>query len=116
MVKIMQSLLLAQLLVAAVWCTPALAADDNVKPARPSGLVYLIDLHTPRSVAEDELAVDGTISNSVADNKATPQRTLPLTAILLVNNPLKDEDAKADGIYFRPADGKPLDQSQSVSH
>lgn len=31
---------------------------------------------------------------------------------ILINNPLKNSEARADGIYFRPENGQPLDRKQ----
>lgn len=40
---------------------------------------------------------------------AKSAKALAHPGLILINNPLKDREARADGIYFRPENGKDLD-------
>lgn len=92
-------------------------ASGSTSGSAPSGVVYLVDLLAltrPRPVDSSNEDADS-VSNSVADEQGEPKRPTPLAAILLVNNPIRDEDATADGIYYRPIKGSPLDRDPTVS-
>lgn len=64
-------------------------------------VLYLVDfLGNGRPRYLDEAGASGNkIDGKTKDN----------VGIILINNPLKKSQARADGIYFKPADGRPLD-------
>lgn len=90
----MRSALLVALVV-------ALTAAQSTIRTPGDDVVYLIDFHNngrPRYVDE------------TGDNKVEKGKS-PTSGLILINNPLKNSQARADGIYFRPASGQPLDTS-----
>lgn len=102
-------------LLAVLGLTKALPAEEPDDFRRPTpGIVYLLDvLSVQRPGLTDEEPVEEN-NNFVTDSQDDNKQPRPL-AFILVNNPIKEEDATADGIYFRPANNQPLDRSQSVS-
>lgn len=74
-------------------------------------VVYLVDFYNNgRPKYQDEVGDNG---NNINDEKVKKDNNK--VGIILVNNPLKNSEARADGIYFRPASGQPIDPLTSVS-
>lgn len=67
--------------------------SNQVPKARPVGVVYLIDL-----VAKPE---------GQAANAPEPRKD---GGVLLLR-PIADDDSLPDGVYFRPENGRPVDES-----
>jgi hypothetical protein len=81
-------------------------AEDNEPAPRPVGVVYLISvLNEPRYEPE---AVETGISNDIPEENVKA-KTQP--GFLLIQA-IPETEALSDGVYFRPADGKPLENPE----
>lgn len=82
-------------------------AQEQQSP-RPVGVVYFISfLNEPKDELE---TVEGGLSNEIPQENLKP-RTLP--GILLIHA-IPENEALNDGVYFRPADGKPLETPEVI--